>query len=170
MQLKTIAALVLAVALVTGSAAALPGNAPAQADDYANDSDAADANAERDVADDANDTDADRGPPADVPAADGDRRGPPADTPGQAPAFVGEIHSLIGQHVDGTLEGSLGERISDVTPDDENESDDADENERGEESETDDADEQTETDDADGDEPETETEDSDDDEQTETDV
>jgi hypothetical protein len=37
MEHETIAGLVLAVLLETGSAAALPGNAPAQADEHAND-------------------------------------------------------------------------------------------------------------------------------------
>jgi hypothetical protein len=135
MNLKTIAGLALAALLVTGSAAALPGNAPAQADEYANDNaDAADAKApetgeqaDADAAENQSDaettenqSDADRrGPPSDVPAASDDRRGPPIDLPAAVPDFVSEIHSLLNDKLAGDLEGSLGEQISDVTPDEE---------------------------------------------------
>ncbi len=108
MTLKTIAGAVLAVLVVTGTAAALPGAAPAQADDHANDDAAAAADAN---ADDSNDADADE-------ANADERRGPPADLPGQVPDFVGEVHDLIGQKLAGDLTGSLGEQISAVTPDD----------------------------------------------------
>jgi len=141
MQLKTIAGLVLAALLVTGSAAALPGNAPAQADDHANDS-AADADVNDPDVDDNDSATADenasdaadseaaesesemkRGPPEGVPAADDGQRGPPADMPEQVPDFVSEIHSLVQQQIDGDLAGSLGEQISDLTPDDSEDTD-----------------------------------------------
>ncbi|PSP93619.1 hypothetical protein BRC91_08465 [Halobacteriales archaeon QS_4_62_28] len=124
MNLKTIAGLALAALLVTGSAAALPGNAPAQADDYANENaDTAATNASE-TTNESEAADADRqGPPDDTPAAsDDDRRGPPSDLPDGVPDFVSEIHSLIGDKLAGDLDGSLGEQISDVTPDDDSES------------------------------------------------
>lgn len=117
MTLKTIAGAVLALLVVTGTAAALPGAAPAQADEHAND-DAAAAAAEN-----ADDADADNASDANARADDAERRGPPADLPDQVPDFVGEVHDLIGQKLAGDLTGSLGEQISAVTP-----GDDGDEN------------------------------------------
>ncbi len=95
-KLTTLAGLVLALALVTGSAAAMPGAAPAGADDAAQD----DQNA--------TETEREAGPPADA--------GPPASLPDQVPGFVGDIHDLIRGQMDGGADGDLGSRISDLTP------------------------------------------------------
>jgi len=137
MQLKTIAGLVLAALVVTGTAAALPGNAPAQADEHAND-DAETANATEPRAD-SDETNESAGRPDNVPAANDGERGPPTEMPGAVPDFVGEMHSLIDQKIAGELDGSLGEQVSDLTPDDETETD----SESDDETET--ADDETET-------------------------
>ncbi|WP_276273442.1 hypothetical protein [Haloarcula litorea] len=130
MKLTKIAGVLLAVLVVTGSAAALPGAAEthandnaddAQADDYANENATEAANESED--DTADDSAATQGPPADA-GPDGER-GPPTDLPAQVPDFVSEIHSLVDTHIAGDLDGTLGEQISDVTPDD-SETDDAD--------------------------------------------
>jgi hypothetical protein len=55
-------------------------------------------------------------------AADG--QGPPADLPAQVPDHVTQIHDLIRSFVGGDGDGSLGDSVSDATPDDG--SDDAD--------------------------------------------
>lgn len=116
MQLKTIAGLVLAALVVTGSAAALPGNAPAQADDHASDdAETTNATEPREDNDAANES---AGRPDDVPAADDSQRGPPTDMSEQVPAFVSDLHSLINDKLAGDLAGSLGEQISELTPDD----------------------------------------------------
>ncbi|AUG47987.1 hypothetical protein BVU17_10830 [Haloarcula taiwanensis] len=139
MKLTTIAGGLLAVLVITGSAAALPGAAGAQADAHA---DNAEANTATEQA--ANETTtanenesggaaeaADRrGPPADAGQA-ADQRGPPSALPEQVPDFVSEIHTLIDQKQAGELTGNLGEQISDLTPSEEsdataNESGDAD--------------------------------------------
>lgn len=39
--------------------------------------------------------------------------GPPGDLPGPVPDFVSTIHDLVSQFIDGTLDGSLGDVISD---------------------------------------------------------
>jgi len=93
-KLTTLAGLVLALALVTGSAAAMPGAAPAGADDAAQT--------------DKTDTDGEAGPPGDA--------GPPVSLPDQVPSFVGDIHDLIRGQIDGSADGDLGSRISDLTP------------------------------------------------------
>ena len=121
MKLPQIASVLLAVVLVaTAGAAAMPGNAPVdaqtgQADENYNDSadeGAIDANAS-DAQDAQNDSEAQNNSDASAPD---DRRGPPTDMPEQAPDFVTEIHELINQKLDGTLE-DLGEALSAVTPD-----------------------------------------------------
>jgi hypothetical protein len=111
MNYTLVGAALLALAVVaTGAVAAAPGNAPVDApsddrpDQAGNDRGAAGPGAA-----------ADAGPAA---AADNaGERGPPADLPGQAPDFVFEIHDLVRQHLDGSLDGVLGDRIVDVTPD-----------------------------------------------------
>ncbi len=105
MQLTTLAGAVLALALVTGSAAALPGAAPAQADET--------------VPSAGGDTDANASdhPAADRGNASDDARGPPASLPDQVPDFVGEIHDRIGDMLSGDRTGGLGDAISDLTPD-----------------------------------------------------
>ena len=108
MQRTKIVGVVLAVLVLTGSAAALPGAAPAQADDYAQNETAGDADVDRA----ANASAAAGGPPADR-GPDGER-GPPVDLPAQVPDFVSDIHDLVGDH----LAGDLGESIADLTPED----------------------------------------------------
>lgn len=133
MKLTKIAGALLAVLLITGSAAALPGAAPAQAEDNADDAQADDYANE--TAQDADEDDemnesagpdaaeaADRqGPPEDV-GPDGER-GPPTDMPAPVPDFVSDIHQLVNQKLMGDLDGNLGEQISDVTPGDDESSD-----------------------------------------------
>lgn len=103
MNIKTmLAAGLAALMLFGGTAAALPGNAPADAG--AND----DANATDERADDGETA---RGPPTDVGS-----QGPPTDMPEQVPDHVSQIHDLVGQFLSGDLDGSLGDAISDVTP------------------------------------------------------
>jgi len=130
MQLTKIAGVALALLMVTGTAAAMPGSPVAQADETRS-NDAADA-ADRDPA--GNDSEVAAGGSAgnDSDAADrggaGAARGPPADLPDQVPSFVGDIHQLVQQHLD----SPLGERISDLTPGDDEESDDVDESDADE--------------------------------------
>ncbi|GGM44419.1 hypothetical protein [Haloarcula argentinensis] len=134
MKLTTIAGGLLAVLVITGSAAALPGAAGVQADDHADNAQADNAaeqaanetaNAAENESDGATEAADRRGPPADAGQA-GDQRGPPSDLPEQVPDFVSEIHTLIGQKQAGELTGDLGAQISDLTPGDES---DATENE-----------------------------------------
>ncbi|MFB6222916.1 MAG: hypothetical protein ABEH86_04490 [Haloarcula sp.] len=107
MKLTTLAGALLAVLVITGSAAALPGAAVAQADDHADNAQTAEH--ESDQAADR------RGPPAEA-GDETDRRGPPASLPEQVPDFVGDIHSLVNQKLAGDLTGGLGAQISDLTP------------------------------------------------------
>lgn len=107
MNLELIGATFLALAVVaTGAAGAVPGNAPVDVPtgDYdGQGGDASNASEQR---------------PADAAATEyPDRRGPPADLPGDAPDFVSEVHDLIRSHLDDALDGVLGDRISDVSPD-----------------------------------------------------
>ena len=120
MNLKLIAAGFLALAVVaTGAAAALPGNAPvdAPADDKT-DVEIADGAGEQHAAQD-RERHAVQSQEQRAEGTAAGQQGPPMDLPGQVPDFVGEVHDLIRQHVDGTLEGILGHQVSDVTPDDE---------------------------------------------------
>jgi hypothetical protein len=113
---KLVAVAFAALLVTVGTAAAAPGNAPVDVgadDQYDDHADAADENAADD--DDAANESAD-GRPADA-AEDADRRGPPADLPAQVPDHVGEIHDLIRSFLGGD-DGSLGESVSDATPDD----------------------------------------------------
>lgn len=88
MNLRTILAIGIAALIVTtGAAAALPGNAPAEA-----------------------------GPEETRTSADGDA-GPPGDLPGPVPGFVSEIHDAINGFLNGSLDGSLGEAVSDIASD-----------------------------------------------------
>ncbi|MFB6173522.1 MAG: hypothetical protein ABEI39_02675 [Halobacteriales archaeon] len=150
MKLKLAAVMASVLLLATGAAVAMPGSAPdhaqdddAQAADHsqgdeharedANESDAVDDadaadNSEPDDAD--KESDARRGPPADLPAAGAadaaeGSQGPPVDMPEQVPDFVNDVHETIGTHIDGTIDGaqSLGERISALTPGDEADAD-----------------------------------------------
>ncbi|MFB6312141.1 MAG: hypothetical protein ABEH64_13280 [Salinirussus sp.] len=116
MNLKFIGAALLALTVVaTGAVAAAPGNAPVDVptDDYdaeADNADAAQVDSSGTAHVDASDAQA---------ASDGanDQQGPPADLPGPVPDFVGEIHDLIRQHIEGSLDGILGDHVSDATPD-----------------------------------------------------
>lgn len=47
-------------------------------------------------------------------AEEEDDQGPPSSVPNVAPDKVSEIHELIRQHLNGTLNGSLGEAVSEV--------------------------------------------------------
>ncbi|WP_336337064.1 hypothetical protein [Haloarcula brevis] len=160
MKLTTIAGGLLAVLVITGSAAALPGAAGAQADDHADDAQADNAEQAANETANADGTEAGgaaeaadrRGPPADA-GASADQRGPPSDLPGQVPDFVSEIHTLVGQKLAGDLTGDLGAQISDLTPGDETESppENADDQSDDAESDSDDADQEQSTDGADDD-------------------
>jgi hypothetical protein len=141
MNLRQLAATLLAVTIVTagaaGAVAAAPGNAPddagsqsddAQDDDHPDDADA-DAMNEHAEADRANASDrATEGPDgnASVPAGSAGERGPPSELPGQVPAHVGEIHSSISSYLDGSID-DLGQALADVTPGEDTEDADADE-------------------------------------------
>lgn len=128
MKLTKIAGVTLALLLVaSGAAAAMPGNAPADSqagqaqDNYDGNAD----EAEDARADDSTES-ADRSEMSEQASAE-ERRGPPTDMPAQAPDFVSEIHQLVNQKLEGSID-NLGEQISAVTPDD------ADEQESDEES------------------------------------
>lgn len=150
MKFTKIASVLLAVLLVaTAGAAAMPGNAPDEAQteqadgNYENGSDAA-ADAGENRADTGQNGNASAANAGDAGAANADdKRGPPTDMPGQVPDFVTEIHDLINQHIDGSLD-DLGAAISDVTPDESDGAEDAD-------GEGDDDPEETDADDADDD-------------------
>ena len=116
---KLVAVAFAALVVTVGTVAAAPGNAPVDvgADDQHGDQAAAGEDA------DADNESADGGPPADVPPSDAEDtesadRGPPADLPAQVPDHVSEIHDLIGSFLGGDLDGSLGDAVSDATPDD----------------------------------------------------
>ena len=166
MNRTTLIAAVFAVLIAaTGFAAAAPGNAPVDIDTGA---DSPEDYAENEPQH-ATDHD-DRSEPAATErsengAATDERngnsatderngQGPTADLPEQVPDHVSAIHDRISSFLDGDLETSLGDAISEVTPDNENadesgEADDANEDETDDE-QTDDAqpaDEQTESDD-----------------------
>lgn len=134
MELK-IAGVVLAVLVVaTGAAAALPGNAPVDAptEQASDNADAGNGDADADASE-SDDTDESGMEQSDDSAAnasgaaderDGaaanaseaaDERGPPSEMSSQVPEFVGDIHDLIQQKIDGTV-SSLGEQISSLTP------------------------------------------------------
>lgn len=122
---KIVGALLAALVVASGAAAAMPGNAPAdsqagQAGNYVDDS----ADERADAMDEADETDGDKMDEANETAGDeraaaagpsDDRRGPPSDMPAGVPDFVSQIHDLIGQKIDGTL-SDLGDAISQVTP------------------------------------------------------
>ncbi|MFB6251332.1 MAG: hypothetical protein ABEI27_06555 [Halobellus sp.] len=87
-RITLLAAALAALIVVTGAAAATPGSTGA--------------------------ADSGTAAQADTGAADGaDSAGPPDDLPGPVPDFVSEIHGLIQQFVDGTLD-SLGPSVSDA--------------------------------------------------------
>ena len=110
-----LAAGLAALVVFGGTAVALPGNAPVDA----NANNAAETAPERGPNDDRR-----AGGAPDAAANGSDRsnadaageRGPPDDLPSQVPDHVSEIHDLIRQHLSGDLTGSLGDAISEVTP------------------------------------------------------
>lgn len=131
MNRTTLIAAVFALLVVTtGVAAAVPGNAPVDADENGTDERTQNGVADRD-------------------AGDRDGLGPDVSLPDQVPEHVSAIHDRIASFLDGDLAGSLGDAISDLTPGgdetgdaDESGENDADEGEAGEESDaTDDGDE-----------------------------
>ena len=125
MNYKLIVGALLALTVVaSGAAMAAPGNAPVDVPttDYDQQADGADnASTATDADEDADDGAEATGPDEadDRGQADDERRGPPSDMPGPVPDFVGEIHDLINQHIDGAIDGVLGDHVSDVTPDNE---------------------------------------------------
>lgn len=127
MKLHEIGAIAIVVLLITaGAAAAAPGNAPDDAGEGT-----VPPFAGNDVDDRAqNDTDAKA--PADEARENGmeerhePAQGPPTALPEQVPDHVSQIHDLIRQFIDGSRDGNLGDAISGVTPDDGDESQNAD--------------------------------------------
>ncbi|QLH82543.1 hypothetical protein [Halosimplex pelagicum] len=132
MKLKIVAVFASVLLVATGAAMAMPGNAPdhaqdgnAQADDHSQSGDRAEDDADEfDSNATESDSDARRGPPADVPAAGGaddanGSQGPPVEMPEQVPDFVSGVHETIGNVAGGAVDGarSLGEKISALTPD-----------------------------------------------------
>lgn len=133
MKLELVAVFASVLLVASGAAMAMPGDAPDHAQDgtaQADDHSQADDHAQADDHSQANDADAGEnesamphGRPTDVPngeaadAANGSQ-GPPVDLPEQVPDFVSDVHEVIGNHVDGAIEGaqSLGETISAMTP------------------------------------------------------
>lgn len=114
MNLIKITGAVLAVLLVATSAtAAMPGGAPVEQAEQANNQNG-DERAERtggadhgdaNATDDAREERAGNAEPV---------RGPPTDMPEQVPDFVSQIHDLVQQKLAGDI-ANLGERISDLT-------------------------------------------------------
>jgi hypothetical protein len=138
MNAYTLGSVLLALVVLTGTAAALPGAAPAQADEAASNGagtqeaaaqNATEASSEERADNETVETEADEkrggGPPAHAVnksngAAGGadnasERRGPPVDMPGNVPDFVSDIHRAIADHTGGS---GLGDIISSLTPDD----------------------------------------------------
>lgn len=127
MKIHRIGAIAIVVLLiVAGAAAAAPGNAPDDirdgtvpplADDDADERAQNDTDA-KETADDARENGMDE--------RDERVQGPPTSLPEQVPDHVSRIHDLIRQFIDGSLDGNLGDAISGVTPDDGDESQNAD--------------------------------------------
>lgn len=116
---KTLGVLLALLVVATGAAAAMPGNAPTDAPDRA-DNQTADAEAEaaqaesNETADERAPADREReagGPPEEVAG----ERGPPTDMPGAVPDFVSEIHATVQDHLGGAVE-DLGAAVSGITP------------------------------------------------------
>ncbi len=125
MKRTTLIAVALAALLmITGFAAAAPGNAPVSVDTDADSTDEQPANERAQSADERDDR-SENGATADNGVDDRNGQGPNVDLPDQVPDHVSEIHDRISSFLSGTLDGSLGDAISDVTPDDGDEADDA---------------------------------------------
>ncbi|MFT4881521.1 MAG: hypothetical protein ACI9CA_001153 [Natronomonas sp.] len=117
---KTLGVLLALLVVATGAAAAMPGNAPVDAPDRA-DNQTADAEAEAAQAE-PNETAGERGLAdrergAGGPPGAAGERGPPTDMPGAVPDFVSEVHATVQDHLGGAVE-DLGAAISGSTPDD----------------------------------------------------
>ena len=117
---KTLGALLALLVVATGAAAAMPGNAPVDTPDRA-DNQTADAEAEaaqtgtNETADDeSGEADEERQPDG-LPEEVASERGPPTEMPGAAPDFVSEIHATIQDHLSGAVD-DLGSAISGITP------------------------------------------------------
>jgi hypothetical protein len=136
---KLVAVVFAALVVTVGPVAAAPGNAPIAVgadDQYDDHAEAADGNA-----DDAVDESSADGQPADAPVGDdaegnaddaadraddagagstdaADRRGPPSDLPAQVPDHVAAVHDVIESFLSGDLDSSLGDAVSDATPND----------------------------------------------------
>ncbi|WP_049901597.1 hypothetical protein [Natrinema sp. J7-1] len=117
MKRTTLIAVTCAVLIAaTGFAAAAPGNAPVSVDSSADDrrgndhatADHADGNAEH----------RENGAAADSGADASTGQGPSGDLPEQVPDHVSAIHDRVSTFLSGGLDGSLGDAISSVTPDD----------------------------------------------------
>lgn len=114
---KTLGALLALFVVATGAAAAMPGNAPVDAPDRADNQTAdaeADAQAEMNETADDESGEAEERQAGGPPEAAGER-GPPTDMPGAAPDFVSEIHASINDYLSGAVE-DLGSAVSEITP------------------------------------------------------
>lgn len=118
---KTLGALLALLVVATGAAAAMPGNAPVDAPEQADNqtTDAEEEAAQAEMNETAESDEADESGEAGGPSADAaGERGPPTDMPGAAPDFVSQIHATIQDHLSGAVE-NLGSAISEITPGDE---------------------------------------------------
>lgn len=137
---KTLGALLALLVVATGAAAAMPGNAPVDAPDRADnqttdaeaeaaqtetnetaDDESGEADEERQTGGPPEEMAGERGPPEEMagergpPTEMAGERGPPEELPGAAPDFVSEIHATIQDHLSGAVE-DLGSAISGITP------------------------------------------------------
>ncbi|ELY79467.1 hypothetical protein [Natrinema gari] len=120
MKRTTLIAVTCAVLIAaTGFAAAAPGTAPVSVDSSADDADDRRANdhATADHAD-GNAEHRENGAAADSGADASTGQGPSGDLPEQVPDHVSAIHDRVSAFLSGGLDGSLGDAISSVTPDD----------------------------------------------------
>lgn len=143
-----------ALIMATGFAAAAPGNAPVSVDSGADSTDEQHANehaADEQQADDDQNRSENGAAPADA-ADERNGQGPNVDLPDQVPDHVSGIHDRVSSFLNGGLDGSLGEAISDVTPDDDesDEADDTDESNEADEAEQTDENDADDTDEEDG--------------------
>ncbi|WP_435345926.1 hypothetical protein [Haloarchaeobius sp. HRN-SO-5] len=104
----------MAVVATAGVAVAVAGSVSAQpyADDSDYDTD------DPDYSSDDDDDDRRGGPSDNGPSNANNAQGPPVDMPDQVPHHVVEIHYEIRDFLDGYFSGTLGDAISELTPDD----------------------------------------------------
>ncbi|WP_254521510.1 hypothetical protein [Natrinema caseinilyticum] len=122
-----IAAVCAVLVLATGFAAAAPGNVPVSVDTGADDADDQRATGEEQRRANEHSNQSESGTAADGVADERTSRGPSVDLPEHVPDHVSAIHDRISAFLSGDLEGSLGDAISEITPDDGDEAgDDAD--------------------------------------------